>query len=110
MKAKSKKTSKSVKNYAPYAKGLKMTADMLKNPDAYQNRVCVAYDKDRTKKPYLYVLIGKHDHSNEHQIRKVYAKTVGVPYYDTRILLYSTIVKRHQEGEYIFGNRKALVV
>ena len=110
MKKTKKKTAKTVKNYAPYAKGLKMTADMLRNPDAYQNRVCVAYDKDCTKKPYLYVLIGKHDHTNEHQIRKVYAKTVGCNYMDTRILLYSTIVKRHQEGEYIFGNRKAIMV
>ena len=110
MKKTKKKTAKTVKNYAPYAKGLKMTSDMLRNPDAYQNRVCVAYDKDRTKKPYLYVLIGKHDHTNEHQIRKVYAKTVGCNYMDTRILLYSTIVKRHQEGEYIFGNRKAIMV
>ena len=110
MKKIKKKTAKTVKNYAPYAKGLKMTADMLRNPDAYQNRVCVAYDKDRTKKPYLYVLIGKHDHTNEHQIRKVYAKTVGCNYMDTRILLYSTIVKRHQEGEYIFGNRKAIML
>ena len=110
MKKTKKKTAKTVKNYAPYAKGLKMTADMLRNPDAYQNRVCVAYDKDRTKKPYLYVLIGKHDHTNEHQIRKVYAKTVGCNYMDPRILLYSTIVKRHQEGEYIFGNRKAIMV
>ena len=97
MKKTKKKTAKTVKNYAPYAKGLKMTADMLRNPDAYQNRVCVAYDKDRTKKPYLYVLIGKLDHTNEHQIRRVYAKTVGCNYMDTRILLYSTIVKRHQE-------------
>lgn len=98
-----RKKTKTIKNYARYSKGLKMTADMLRNPETYTNRVCVAYDKNRTSKPYLYVLIGNHDHSNEHQIRKVYAKTVNIPYYDTRVILYKTYAKRLAEGRAIFG-------
>lgn len=99
-----KRNAKSIKNYARYSKGLKMTADMLRKPEDYTNRVCVAYDKNRTAKPYLYVLIGNHDHSNEHQIRKVYAKTVNIPYFDARIILYKTYVSRAAEGQKIFGN------
>ena len=75
-------------------KGLAMTADMMKNPENYKNRVCVAYDRRGNAKPYMYVLVGNHDHSNEHDIRKIYSKTTGTNYYDTRIILYSTYVKR----------------
>ena len=42
----------------------------------------------------MYVLVGNHDQSNEHDIRKIYSKTTGTNYYDTRIILYSTYVKR----------------
>lgn len=71
-----------------------MTSDMMQNPENYKNRVCVAYDVKQNAKPYMYVMIGNHDHSNEHDIRKIYSQTVGVNYYDTRIILYSTYVKR----------------
>ena len=71
-----------------------MTADMMKNPENYKNRVCVAYVRRGNVKPYMYVLVWNHDHSNEHDIRKIYAKTTGTNYYDTRIILYSTYVKR----------------
>ncbi len=96
-------TKKKKYNLARYSKGLKMTADMLRNPQDYQNRVCVAFDKEGRSKPYLYVLIGNHDHSNEHQIRKVYAKTAEIPYYDTRVILYKTYVERASEGKSIFN-------
>ena len=75
-------------------KGLAMTADMMKNPQNYKNRVCVAYDANKIATPYMYVLIGNHDHTNEHDIRRIYANTVGIEYFDTRVILYSTYVKR----------------
>ena len=56
--------------------------------------MCVAYDKNHSAKPYTYVLIGNHDHSNEHDIRRIYAKTTGINYLDARIILYETYVKR----------------
>ena len=84
-------------------KGMAMTDDMLVNPENYRNRVCVAYDKNGSARPYVYVLVGNHDHSNEHSIRKVYAKTVGINYMDTRVILYSTYVKRalSKKSEYM---------
>lgn len=75
-------------------KGLAMTADMMKNPQNYKNRVCVAYDSNRSATPYMYVLIGNHDHTNEHDIRRIYAKTTGINYLDARIILYDTFIKR----------------
>jgi hypothetical protein len=105
-----RKKTKTIKNYARYSKGLKMTADMLRNPDTYTNRVCVAYDRNKEAKPYLYVLIGNHDHSNEHQIRQVYAKTVKIDNYDTRVILYKTYKKYLAEGKSIFGNAEVQTV
>ena len=98
-----RKKTKTIKNYARYSKGLKMSEDMLRNPDTYLNRVCVAYDRNKASKPYLYVLIGNHDHCNEHQIRKVYAKTVGISYLDARVILYKTYKKYLVNGKSIFS-------
>jgi phosphotransacetylase len=77
-----------------YAKGLRMTDKQIRNPEDFTSRVCVAYDKNHEAKPYTYVLIGNHDHSNEHDIRRIYAKTTGINYLDARIILYETYVKR----------------
>ena len=103
-----KKKTKTIKNYARYSKGLKMTADMPHNPDTCAIRVCVAYDRNKEAKPYLYILIGNHDHSNEHKIRQVYAKAVNINYYDTRMILYDTYKKYLAKG--IFGNAEAQTV
>lgn len=91
-------------------KGLAMTADMMRNPENYRNRVCVAYDKNGQAKPYMYVLIGNHDHTNEHEIRRIYGKTVGINYFDTRVILYSTYVSRAKAAKkkIEFGNTVAL--
>lgn len=93
-------------------KGLAMTTDMIRHPENYKNRVCVAYDANGSAKPYMYVLVGNHDHSNEHDIRRIYAKTVGVDYFDTRVILYSTFVQRTLTGSncFEFGNKKAELV
>ena len=92
----SKKTTKKTVSVYRYAKGLRMTEGQMKNPDDYTARVCVAYDKNQEAKPYTYVLIGNHDHSNEHDIRRIYAKTTGIDYLDARIVLYETFVKRQK--------------
>lgn len=75
-------------------KGMEMSADMRANPGSYLTRACVAYDKDGLAEPRLYVMVGNHDHSNEHDIRKVYARSAGTNYYDARVVLYSTYAKR----------------
>ena len=80
-------------------KGLSMTQDMINNPDKYRDRVCVAYDKDEVATPCLYVLMGSHDHTNEHVIRRAYAKTVGIDYFNTRVILYSTFKKRMKTNQ-----------
>ena len=90
----SKKSTKKTVSVYRYAKGLRMTEGQMKNPDDYTARVCVAYDKNQEAKPYTYVLIGNHDHSNEHDIRRIYAKTTGINYLDARIILYDTFIKR----------------
>lgn len=101
-KSKKETTKKTVTAYR-YAKGLPMTAKQIKNPDEFTARVVVAYDKNtgcvprNTKKgttPYTYVLIGNHDHNNEHDIRRIYAKTTRINYLDARIILYDTYIKR----------------
>lgn len=115
-KSKKETTKKTVKAYR-YAKGLPMTEKQIKNPDEFTARVVVAYDKNtgcvprNTKKgttPYTYVLIGKHDHNNEHDIRRIYAKTTGIDYLDARIVLYETFVKRQKaEKEKKKASRRA---
>lgn len=101
-KSKKETTKKTVKAYR-YAKGLPMTAKQIKNPNKFTARVVVAYDKNtgcvpyNTKNgttPYTYVLIGNHDHNNEHDIRRIYAKTTRINYLDARIILYDTYIKR----------------
>ena len=80
--------------YTIKKKGLRMSKDLQENPDKYKHRVCIAYDSTNQRNPYMYVLIGNHDHKNDHDIRKIYAKTTGTPYYATRLVLYSTYIKR----------------
>ena len=94
IKSTSRKSTKKTVSVYRYAKGLRMTEGQMKNPDDYTARVCVAYDKNHEAKPYTYVLIGNHDHSNEHDIRRIYAKTTGINYLDARIILYDTYIKR----------------
>ena len=91
-----KQQKKKVVYSTKYAKGLRMTADMKRNPEKYKNRVVVAYDRYERSEPYMYVLIGNHDHDNEHDIRKIYGKTTNIPYLDTRVILYSTYIARHK--------------
>ena len=81
-------------DFQPDQHVMQTVSEAAKNPENYKNRVCVAYDRRGNAKPYMYVLVGNHDHSNEHDIRKIYSKTTGTNYYDTRIILYSTYVKR----------------
>ena len=69
---KQKKTRTGKDVLVPYSKGLEMTPAMLRNPGKFTNRVVVAYDKEKQTKPRVYVLIGNHDHTNEHQIRRAY--------------------------------------
>ena len=98
MKAKKNSKRKETISYR-YAKGLRMTDSQIRNPQNYTSRVCVAFDKNwqtSKAKPYTYVLVGNHDHSNEHDIRRIYAKTTGIDYLDARIVLYETFVKRQK--------------
>ena len=98
MKSKKNLKKKETISYR-YAKGLRMTDSQIRNPQNYTSRVCVAFDKNwKTSKvkPYTYVLVGNHDHSNEHDIRRIYAKTTGIDYLDARIVLYETFVKRQK--------------
>lgn len=78
-----------------------MTSDMIQNPQNYKNRVCVAFDKNGRSQPYMYVLVGNHDHMNEHTIRRIYSKTTNTEYFDTRLVLYSTYVKRIESAKKI---------
>lgn len=94
------------KNYlVPYSKGLEMTAAMLRNPGKFTNRVVVAYDKNKTAKPRVYVLIGNHDHTNEHQIRRAYSKTVRINYMDSRVILYGTYERYLRNGKSIYERK-----
>ena len=109
--AKQKKTTKSEKNYlVPYSKGLEMTAAMLRNPGKFTNRVVVAYDKNKQTKPRVYVLIGNHDHTNEHQIRRAYSKTVRINYLDSRVILYNTYERYLRDGKTIFEKKRRQTV
>lgn len=106
IKSTSRKSTKKTVSVYRYAKGLRMTEGQMKNPDDYTARVCVAYDKNNEAKPYTYVLIGNHDHSNEHDIRRIYAKTTGINYLDARIILYDTFIKRTNAAKELLLQKK----
>lgn len=97
-----KSTVKKNKNYGRYSKGLRLRKEIVENKIA--PRVCVAFDVKGSTTPYLYVLSGAHTSDSEKQLRRVFAKTASVNYYDTRVVLYSTFVKRMKEGELKFAN------
>lgn len=75
-------------------KGFVMEIDEIKNPENYKNRIVVAYDAKNNASPRKYILLGVHNHNNEHLIRRMYSKTVGTNYYDSRVVLLSTYTKR----------------
>lgn len=77
-----------------FIKGFAMGGDEIRNPEKYKNRIVVAYDAKNNKEPRKYILTGPHDHFNEHTIRKMYGKVNKVNYYDTRVILLETYVKR----------------
>lgn len=93
-------------------KGLKMSQEVALSPENHIMRVVVAFDAKDRKLPYLYVLNGKRCHETEHQIRKTYTLTTDCPYYDTRVILYETYVKRRKElGQTLyFGNKSNVEV
>lgn len=103
-KQKKTKTGKDV--LVPYSKGLEMTPAMLRNPGKFTNRVVVAYDKEKQTKPRVYVLIGNHDHINEHQIRRAYSKTVRINYLNSRVILYKTYVRYLRDGKSIYEHQR----
>lgn len=77
-----------------FIKGFAMDCEEIKNPEKFRNRIVVAYDAKNNKAPRKYILFGVHNHENEHTIRRMYAKTNKVNYYDTRVILLDTYVKR----------------
>lgn len=93
-------------------KGLKIPQSVLDNPENQLMRVVVAYDAKRETLPYLYVLNGTRCHNTEHQIRKIYTTTTGCPYYQTRVILYETFVKRAKDKKtpIYFGNTDLNIV
>lgn len=91
------KTSKNI------VKGFVMELDEIRNPENYKNRIVVAFDANNQGTPRKYILLGHHNHENEHLIRRMYSKSTGVNYYDTRVVLLSTYTKR------VASNRVATV-
>jgi hypothetical protein len=83
-------------------KGMSMTDSMLDHPERYNNRICVAYDKNKTSRPKMYILVGTHDHSNEHELRKLYAESNRINYFDTRVILYNTFITRRSRDEVFY--------
>lgn len=77
-----------------FVKGFAMKTDEANNPSKYRNRIVVAFDSKNRKEPRKYILTGQHDHENEHIIRRMYAKTSNINYYDTRVVLLDTYIKR----------------
>lgn len=79
-------------------KGFVMDIDEIINPENYNNRIVVAYDAKKNAVPRKYILLGMHNHVNEHLIRKMYSKSTGINYYDSRVVLLSTYTKRIAES------------